>query len=314
MISASDTIAYVSSSFAYRNHASDYSAALSAANQQYQWLPLRQVGIGVNDIGFRQSVVAVERLRTYGGRVLGLAQHLTRYRRTLDCLGIALPLDQSEMQQRIGDLVTKNRPWCEQEIDFGITMLATPGEDASTVTEIIHFNPLDHNKIARQRTHGQPVVITSVRQPSEACWPRDIKVRCRLHYHLADHQARQVSPSGIGVLVDEDGSVTETSVANLAMVIGGEILSPPTTQVLPGITQHLIQRLALESGLTWRHQTIPPAQLRGADEVLLMGTDGGIWYANRVDEQPICQAQPGSIYQQLRHAFDHHVGTVCETP
>jgi branched-subunit amino acid aminotransferase/4-amino-4-deoxychorismate lyase len=129
-----------------------------------------------------------------------------------------------------------------------------------------------------------------------------------LHYYWADRQARQFASNAIGVLIDSDGSITETSVANLAIVVNGEIISPPSEQVLPGITQDLAQRIASASGIPWRNETIYPAELRSADEVILMGTDGGIWFANHVDGHPIHDGRPGDIYQRLSHGFDDYVG------
>jgi branched-subunit amino acid aminotransferase/4-amino-4-deoxychorismate lyase len=302
---AIETCAWVSPSFLrHDDEATDQPA-------RSQWIPLGQVGIGVNDVGFRQSAVAVERLRTYNGLVLELNPHLVRYRRTLDFLGIDLEIDEAVIADRIDELIDRNNAWCMAEKDFGITMLATPGDLLSgsypDPLHIIHLNPLDHLKIEQQKTNGQPLVVTAVRQPAAECWPRDIKVRCRLHYYWADRQARQFANNAIGVLVDSDGSITETSVANLAIVVGGEIVSPPSKQVLPGITQDLAQRIASAHGITWRNETIYPAELRTADEVILMGTDGGIWFASRVDGHPIHNGRPGDIYQRLANGFDRYV-------
>lgn len=311
MNSAIDTFAWVSSNFSHRMRGIDQQASDSKHQAPSDWMPLGQVGIGVNDVGFRQSVVAVERLRTYGGSVLDLQPHLIRYRRTLDFLGIDFNVDEVAIAHLIDELIDRNKAWCEAEKDFGITMLATPGDsmpgNVPNATQIIHLNPLDHPKIEQHQATGQPLVVTSVKQPAPECWPRDIKVRCRLHYYWADRQARQFTSNAIGVLIDSDGTITETSVANLAIVVRGEIVSPPSEQVLPGITQDLAQRIAFAHGISWRNEKIYPAELRSADEVILMGTDGGIWFANRVDGQPIHDGRPGKIHQKLLHGFDRHV-------
>lgn len=319
MTSAAETFAWVFSSFPHQilsakdkadDTANDKAIGAQSLGEAV-WVPLSHVGIGVNDVGFRQSVVAVERLRTYGGSVLELRPHLTRYRRTLDFLGIEINIDDSVILNRICELIERNKLWCDCENDFGITMLATPGDSTSVMqtdaTQILHLNPLDHLKISQQQSAGQPLVVTSVKQPAAECWPRDIKVRCRLHYYWADRQARQFSSDGIGVLVDADGSITETSVANLAIVVQGEIVSPPREQVLPGVTQDLAQRIAADLAIPWRTETIYPAELRAADEVILMGTDGGIWFANRVDGHPISDERPGEVYQELLSGFDRYV-------
>lgn len=317
MASAEKTIAWVDSSFSNRFQTNADQASIP---ERSNWQILGQVGISVDDIGFRQSVVAVERLRTYSGRVIELRPHLIRYRRTLDFLGINACIDEAVIADRIDELIAQNESWCAGEVDFGITMLATPGEitesrpgvDAKTsnVTQILHLNPLDHQKVRRHQTSGQPLVVTDVKQPPMECWPRDIKVRCRLHYYLADRRARDFASNAVGVLIDSDGSITETSVSNLAIVVNGEIVSPPSEQVLPGVTQDLVWRLASELSIPWRHETIYPAELRDADEVLLMGTDGGVWFANRVDGHPINGLRPGAVYQKLLEGFDRYVRRV----
>lgn len=271
------------------------------------WVAANELHVSIHDLGFRQSVVAVERLRTYHGRPASLSEHIVRWRRTLDHLAIAAVVDEAAIAERIDGLQRQNERWCQQVGDFGITMLATPGWNPAAAvrpTEMMHFNPLDHAKIARHRATGQPLVITDVQQPSARSWPRDIKVRCRLHYYLADRLAHQIDPAAIGLLVDADGSVTETSVASLAICRDGVIFSPPPEQVLPGVTQHLVEQVAHQAGIAWTYTTLFPADVRQADEVWLMGTDGGLWFINRADGMLIGQGQPGAIYRHVLAGFD----------
>ena len=279
----------------------------SPSDDEQHWVSADQLLVSVDDYGFRQSVIAVERLRTYGGRPASLPDHIIRWRRTLDHLAIPLLVDQQAIAARIAELIRRNDAWCRQQGDFGITMLATPGcvpLDGAAATEILHLNPLNHAKIQHHRDAGQPLIITDIQQPSEKSWPRDIKVRCRLHYYLADRAARQIDPGAVGALLDADGSVTETSVANLAIGRDGGIVSPPSAQVLPGITQQVVQRVTEQLGLTWSHATLFPADLRQADEVWLMGTDGGLWFVDRVDGVSIAGGRPGPIYQKVLRDFD----------
>jgi len=309
-------IAWVSSDFMRRQQPfSEQSGLESCSVARESWVPLEQLGVGIDDIGLRQSVVAVERLRTYQGHVVELQPHLIRYRRTLDFLNIAIVVDDQLIAQRIDQLILRNQTWCERAGDFGITLVATPGDSAVMAaedgyggpTEIIHLNALNLNQIAKRQLSGQPLVITDVRQPPAESWPRDIKVRCRLHYYLADLKAKQFAPDGLGVLIDADGSITETSVANLAIIKQGSIWSPPPQQVLPGVTQEVVRSVAMELGIPWHHQTLFPADLRQADEVILMGTDGGVWFANRVDGHPIHNNQPGPMFQRLVAGFTHRL-------
>ena len=274
--------------------------------QNGSFIPEADLRISVNDIGFRQSVIAVERLRTYHGRVAALDAHIVRWRRTLEELYLNIQVDVDELRERMERLLERNRDWLNVVGDCGIVLLATPGLSGGVagVNELCHLISLDLQKIAQHRQSGQPVFITDVEQPSAKCWPRDIKVRCRLHYYLADTQAREHHPAAIGVLTDHDGTITETSVANIAVVRGGRVIAPPKDQVLPGITQQQVERCCEALSIPWTYERLWPAQVREADELWLMGTDGGLWFANRIDGAAISDGKPGEYFAQALAAFD----------
>ena len=279
-----------------------------------RWLPKSQISIGIDDLGFRQGVTVVERMRTYGGRIFSIREHLQRWEHSLRTVGIDNVPPPATVATLLDQLLQKNDHQIDQLGDVGITLFATPGNGVTPVscgqadpTLGLHLNRLDFDRIRRRRDQGQPLVVAAVRQPDAECWPRSVKVRSRLHYFLADRQAKQLDPEACGVLVDADGSLTETSIANIAVVLDASIVSPPRDRVLKGITQQVIERLARQSEIPWTTSPINAAQLAEADEVLLMGTDGGIWYSQRVDDRVVGDGQPGPVYRELRSRFDRLV-------
>ena len=269
------------------------------------WIPQSELAIPVDDLGFRQGVIAVERLRTYWQRPFALELHLKRWEqstRSLEIDGLPAVVDTEKL---IGELLNRNSAIFASELDVGITMFATPGKFAGDQPTLgLHLNRLNHELNQRRRDRGQPLVLTNVRQPDPQSWPRSAKVRSRIHYYRADTTARIEQQDGLGILIDDDGSVTETSIANLALAIGGVLVSPPIDRVLGGITQSVIETIARGRSIPWKHRPIPTSLLREADEILLMGTDTGIWYANSIDGHPIHDGMPGCLYQQLREGFD----------
>ena len=274
-----------------------------------RWVPHRDLSIPIDDLGFRQAVTVVERLRTYGGRVFRLSSHLDRWQHSTAQLSIAgLPL-RNAIEVLIGELIGRNQEFAARVGDFGITLLATPGPSLDgEPTFCMHLNAIDHALMRTRQERGQPLVVTDVSQPSSRAWPRSIKVRCRLHYFLADQTARQHHRDAVGLLVDDDGCVTETSVANLALVRDGQLLGPPRDRVLPGVTQSVVQEVGAERGLSWSECVLTRQDLLAADEVVLMGTDGGLWYARSVDGMPVASGRPGKVYSALRSAFDRRIG------
>lgn len=288
----------------------------SVAYDSGRWVSFSEVRLSLDDLGFRQAVTAVERLRTYRKHVFELPAHLDRWERTVGALGIRGLPDRGRVEGLVTELLQRNESRAAHGGDVGVTLFATPGEPAGTAPGpvgpmrsgdgskfVIHLNRLDVDRIERHRSEGQPLVVTDVTQPAPGCWPRDIKVRCRLHYYLADRQARQranAADAG-GILLDDDGSVTETSVANMAMIERGALISPPAARVLPGVTEAVARRLAAELDVPWLSEPLFPDRLRRAEGVLLMGTDAGLWFASSVDgvAKTICP-----LYRRLLREFD----------
>ena len=271
------------------------------------WIPRDRISLSIDDLGFRQSVTAVERLRTYKGRVFSADRHLNRWDQTLADLHID-SVGSNIVASLLDQLVDKNRSLIQRHGDVGITIFATPGETGSvtqspTPTLCLHLNPISQRMVNLRRDQGQVVVVTDVQQPPEQCWPRTAKVRSRIHYHLADHQARQRDQSAIGLLIDNDGTITETSIANIAIVESGNVISPEPSQVLAGITQGVAMELAASASIVWTRDRISPDRLRAANEVLLMGTDAGIWFANKTDQDQINQGKRGQVCTQLQSLF-----------
>jgi branched-subunit amino acid aminotransferase/4-amino-4-deoxychorismate lyase len=254
------------------------------------------------DLGFRQGVTAVERLRTYHGRPFSVPRHLDRWQQTTAALHIPSAAS-SRMEHLLSELCQRNQSLIAASGDVGITIFATPGIGTGTATLGLHLNTIDHAMVEDRREKGQSLQITTVQQPANACWPRSAKVRSRLHYYLADQFARQQQPNAIGLLLDADGSVTETSVANVAIVESGCIVSPQPDQVLGGVTQSVASDLSLNHSIRWTHDRITTDRLQAADEVLLMGTDTGIWFASHINQTTVGNGSRGPLCERLQTLF-----------
>ena len=240
------------------------------------------------------------------GKIFSPELHLARWQATLTELSIKSSLGNDEVHSVMDQLLRRNVECVESHGDVGITLFATPGTGTSSsdTTLGIHLNRLNFGLIQQRRASGQPLVVVDTQQPPPESWSRSAKTRCRLHYYLADQIARDSNSDAIAVLRDQDGTVTETSIANLAIVVGGEVLSPPGSRILSGVTQQVIQKLAQTLKLEWREEPISSSALTGADEVILMGTDAGLWFAKSVDGRSINDGCPGAVYQRLLVAFD----------
>ncbi|QEF99969.1 D-alanine aminotransferase [Stieleria maiorica] len=275
--------------------------AVRLAYHNGQWIPGDKLCIPMRDPAVTQAVTAVERVRVYNGRLFQIDRHLDRWQHTTDALAITGLPSRQELAEQIDEVIRRNDAWLQTQNEFGVLWFASPGI-AGSPTLVIDLYPIDSALMQRRINSGSPLIVTSVRQPSAECWPRNIKVRCRLHYYLADREATRQNPGSLGILLDSDGSITETSIANVLIVHAGEVVSPPDDQVLQGVSRDVVRELCDALDIPWRERRIYPDELRAADEVLLTGTSCGLWFANSIDGSPLRSAGP--VYQRLRAGFD----------
>ena len=274
------------------------------------WIPDDQLALPLSDPAVTHGVCAVERMRVYHGQLWQTELHLQRWQRTIDALKISGLPSAAGLQQLISELMDRNESWIANQTSFGVVLLASPGslitgahtQTAPQPTLILHLYCIDEGAMQQRIEHGMPLVITDVQQPPSASWDRRLKVRSRLHYYLADQQAHQVHPLASGVLVDHDGTVTETAIANVLLVQKGSVLSPQPDQILPGVSLQVVQRLCAELQLPFLTRRLNTQRLREADEVILTGTSCGVWFASQVDDRMM--PSPGPVYTQLRQAWD----------
>jgi len=107
-----------------------------------------------------------------------------------------------------------------------------------------------------------------------------------------------------GLLLDENGYVSEGSGENIFVVMDGKIFTPPfSAAVLPGITRDSIIVLAREMGYEVNETFIPREMLYIADEVFLSGTAAEITPVRSIDHIEIGAGKPGPVTQQIQKAF-----------
>jgi len=281
-----------------------------------QLVPARDASIPVYDAGFVLGATVTEQLRTFSGKLFRLDRHLARLFRSLQTVGIDPGLEPGELAEIATRLAAHNHALLQPGDDLGLAMFVTPGpyptlapEGASGPTIGMHTYPLPFGLFADQYDRGEALVIPDVRQVSPRCWPRQLKCRSRMHYYLADRQARSVDPGARSILLDEDGYVTEATTANLVIVTQQRrVLSPPGEKILPGISVAVLAELARQLDIPVMEQDLRPGEVATAAEVILAGTTPCLLPAVRLDGEPIGAGRPGPVYRRLLAAWSTMVG------
>ena len=278
-------------------------------------LPRAALALPVGDAGFVLGATVTEQLRTFRGRLFLPDEHASRLAESLALVGIEPPVPVAEILRAAAAVAARNHAAGAAGSDLGVVAFVTPGDLPSqhggrcgTPRAAVHSFPLAFGAWAAAYQAGVRLRQVSVRQVPEACWPQRAKVRSRLHYFLADREARGREPESRAILAHADGRISETSTANVAVVHAGGIVAPPPADALPGISLGFTRRLAARLGIPWREASLTAADLATADEILLTSTPSCILPATRFDGLAVGDGRPGPVFGRLLAAWSDAVG------
>ena len=98
--------------------------------------------------------------------------------------------------------------------------------------------------------------------------------------------------------------MAEASAANIFVVNGSELSTPPVTDdVLPGITRAAVVQMARDAGYQVVERRIDRSELYIADEVFLTGTAAEITPVRSVDRIVVGKGSRGPVTEALQKAF-----------
>lgn len=282
-----------------------------------RWILAEEAAIPFTDAGFVQGVTVAEQLRTFGGKLFRLHEHLTRLKRSLEIVGVDVD------RQEIGDIATRlageNHSLIDSNDDLAVVVFVTPGvypafrrsgyANQSGPTIGVHSYPIPFHAWADKYEQGDRLVVTKFRQTPTDCWPAELKCRSRMHYFLADREARKIDPQARALMTDHDGCATEATTANLFLYSEREgLISPPRARILLGVSALTLSELAAKLGIKISERFVTAENVEQADEVLLCSTSPCVWSVTHVNSAPIGSGKPGPMAKLLLRAWSEHVG------
>ncbi|MCL4693060.1 MAG: branched-chain amino acid transaminase [Candidatus Hydrogenedentes bacterium] len=152
---------------------------------------------------------------------------------------------------------------------------------------------------------GLDVVVSSWRRLSDNAIPSRAKtVGSYINSSLASSEAKQAGFDE-AIFLREDGSVAEGSAMNLFIVQDGKLITtPPTADILVGITRNTVMEIAAEElGIPVIERAISRTELYVSDEVFFTGTGAQVAPVRSVDRRKIGNGEPGPISKKLQDLY-----------
>jgi branched-chain amino acid aminotransferase len=282
-------------------------------------LPASQAHLTVYDAGVVLGATVTELVRTFRKELFRLDDHLRRLAQSLHFVGFDIGMSMEELGRTVRELVANNARLLVREDELGLVIFVTAGEYPTyaggaagsvrtTPTVCAHTFPLPFELWAGKLLSGIHLVTPSIRHVPPQCYDPKMKCRSRMHYYLADQQARLVDRDAAALLLDLDGNVTETGAANFLMVENGTIISPSLRNTLPGVSRATVIELAAKLGIPFAVRDFQAFDAVNADEAFLASTPYCLMSVTKINGTQIGTGQPGAIYGRLAQAWSELVG------
>jgi branched-chain amino acid aminotransferase len=286
------------------------------------WLDGRLVAAGspalvVGDRGFQLGDGLFETLRVRRGVAVEIGLHLARLREGLDVLAIRMPHSDEDLAAAISAVVAANAPG-DAAVRITVSRGAPTGrgllpagwrELAPTVViQAWPHVPVAPEVLARG---VRAVVATGRRDPDHPL--ASVKTVSRAdHVHAKLEAERTGADDAITLTID--GHVAEATTANVALIVGARVLTPPLAAgILAGTTRDWLLRPdgAAALGLVASEAWITPDDLVAADEALLCSSVAGFQALVALDGAPIGGGVPGPWAARLRAAREAWIVAVA---
>ena len=261
--------------------------------------------VSVFDHGLLYGDGVFEGIRSYGGKVFLLTEHVDRLWNSAKALLLEIPIGKDEMAKAIQHTVDVNGI-----TDGYIRVLVTRGTGTLGLDPNRCSNPqviIIADKIALYPDElyekGLDIItVSTIRNHPAALNPR-IKSLNYLNNILAKIEGLQAGCVE-ALMLNHKGEVAECTGDNLFLVRGGVLLTPPTDAgILEGITRDAVIGLARDAGFEVREASLTRHDIFIADECFLTGTAAEVIPVVKLDSRAIADGKPGPITRDLMGRF-----------
>lgn len=251
-----------------------------------------------------------EGIRAYatprGPAIVGLHEHVVRLLQSCKIVELPLRFSAVELVQAIRAVVHENGHdscYIRPLVYRGYAVLGVDPTHCPVDVAIATWPHGAHFGVEARRD-GIDVGVSSFRRMAPDTHPAMAKSAANyLNSQLVLLEARRHGYHD-GLALDVDGFLSEGSGANLFVVVGGALHTPPlASSILGGITRRFVIQLARSAGVEVREERLPREMLYVADEAFLTGTAAEVTPVRSFDRRPVGSGKPGPITRQLQREY-----------
>jgi len=261
--------------------------------------------VSVYDHGLLYGDGVFEGMRSYGGKVFRLAEHIRRLYDSARAIWLEIPITQEQMAEAVNQTLAANNL-----VDGYIRLVVTRGAGTLGLDPNRTSNPqviIIADKISLYPEEfyekGLEIVTAStIRNHPAALNPR-IKSLNYLNNILAKIEGLKAGCIE-ALMLNTKGEVAECTGDNIFIVRDGVVYTPSLDAgILGGITRDAVIELARESGRKVVEGPLTRHDVYVADECFLTGTAAEVVPVVKIDNRVIGTGTPGPVTRDLKVRF-----------
>ena len=265
-------------------------------------LPLSEAQLSPGQMGLLMGWGVFTTLRIYEGFPFAFDRHWARMTRDAERLGVALNYKQEDVWDAIVRLAAANqRPEGAARLSFvknqGGLWADAPGSPA---TDLLIFT---RELVVWPTSHRLKLIPNAVFAAGRLAgakmlsWVQNAATLERVHEEGYDD----------ALLMNEHGHLAECTSANVYIIQGGQVFTPPLSSgCLPGITRAILREVIPSAGLKLIERDLTPGDLDTADEVFISSTTREVAAVGSITPTRTYPA-PGQITTKLEKVFQSYV-------
>jgi len=266
------------------------------------------------DRGFLWGDGAYEITPCFNGRLYRLKDHLDRLYRSLRYVRINLGRSPEEVEKLTLDLRERNLPHLARESVYRVGHWVTRGmdtpsmaaRDAGAPTLFIFWRPVGMEAVGRSLAEGVKLAIVPTRRIPPPCLETRAKVTSKLNQILAELEADAMD--SLSLMLDLQGNVAESSIANFFIVRRGVLWTPPAQNILEGITRSVVFELSPRLKIPVEERPISLYDLAQGEEFLITSSVACVTPVREVSGIRPSSPVPGPVTRRLMEAFAEETG------
>jgi branched-chain amino acid aminotransferase len=261
--------------------------------------------ISVFDHGLLYGDGVFEGIRFYNGRVFRLEEHIDRLFDSARAIALNIGLEKPAVIEATLETIRQNKlqdGYIRLVVtrgvgDLGLNPMLCPKASMIIIASKITLYS------AEKYQNGLEVVTCATRRIPHGALSPMVKSLNYLNNVMAKIEAQNAG-AGEGLMLNEQGFVSECTGDNIFIIKNGVIFTPPIAAgALAGVTRSVVFDLAAEFGIPIREPMMTRYDIFTADECFLTGTAAEVIPAVKLDTRLIGDGKPGPITQRLIGRF-----------